>query len=172
MLKLGLILASPFLLVALVVGATGIAVVDVHEGGPDGTHLVVPVPLILAQAALTFAPHEAKYVECPDLAPYEDLADEIVRELRKAPDFTLIEVHDAEDDVIIRKVDGVLDISVRDGEDDVHCRVPLKSAQRLIAAYDGHGFPTKAAVWALRDAPRGELVHVTDGEDEVRIRIL
>ena len=172
MLKLGIFLAAPFLLVAMVFGATGIAVVNVQEAGPGGTHLVIPVPLVLAQAALTFAPHDAKYVECPDLAPFAPIAEKVMAELRKAPDFTLVEVQQDDQHIVIRKIGKCLEVNVEDGDETVQCRVPLKAAERFLAAYDGHGFPTKAAIWALRGAPRGELVHVNDGEDEVSIRIL
>jgi len=172
MLKLGIFLAAPFLLVAMVFGATGVAVVNVQESGPGGTHLVVPVPLVLAQAALTFAPHEAKYVECSDFAPYAPIAAKVVAELRKAPDFTLVEVRQDDQHVVIKKIGKCLEVRVEDGEETVHCRVPLKAAERFLASYDGQGFPTKAAIWALRGAPHGELVHVRDGDDEVSVRIL
>jgi hypothetical protein len=172
MLKLGILVATPFLLVALVFGATGVAVVNVQESGPGGTHLVIPVPLVLAQVALTFAPHEAKYVECSDFAPYAPLAEKIVAELRKAPDFTLIEVQEDDQHVMIKKVGKFLEVNVEERGETVHCRVPLKAAERFLASYDGQGFPTKAAIWALRGTPHGELVHVRDGGDEVSVRIL
>jgi hypothetical protein len=38
------------------VAATGIAWVDVREGGPRGTHVVVPVPLLAAEVAAAFVP--------------------------------------------------------------------------------------------------------------------
>ncbi len=173
MLKLGIILASPFLLVALVFGWTGVAVVSVQESGPGGTHITVPVPLVLAQAALTFAPDEAKYVECPDLAKWQPLAEKVTEALRRCPDFTLVQVEQENgQNILIRKAGNCLVVDVTGDGQDVHCRVPLAAAQRFLASYDGRGFPTKAAIWALRGAPRGELVHVNDGNDDVSVRIL
>ena len=52
--KLALVGATPFVLMGTLLGITGVAVVDVKDGGPDGHHLTIPVPLLVAQAALTF----------------------------------------------------------------------------------------------------------------------
>lgn len=138
MLKVGAIVATPFLLVALFLGVTGILIVDVREGGPDGTHIVIPVPLVVAQAALALAPAEARYVKC-------------------------------DESVLVRKEGKCITIDVNEADEQVHCRVPLKSVARILAAYDGEGFSTSTMIRALRSAPRGDLVHVRDGQDEVRI---
>ncbi len=172
MLKVGIIIAAPFLLLALALGATGIVVVDVQEGGPNGSHIVVPVPLILAQAAVSFAPEEAKYVECGELGDYQEVAKKIVAELREVEDFTMVEVVDNEENVLIRKVGDSLLVDVLDGDEEVHCRLPLKAVGRMLASYDGEGFSTRSLIWAVRGAGRGQLVHVIDGDDEVKIRIL
>jgi hypothetical protein len=171
--KLALICASPFVLMGMLLGVTGVAVVDVRDGAPDGHHLTIPVPLLVAQAALTFAPDEAKYVACPQFARYQKVAATVLKELEHAPDGVLVEVHDGDDSVLIQKVGGVLCIDVKsaDGE-SVECNLPLRSAIKAVEAYDGHGFPTKAAFWALRRAPRGILVHVKDAQDEVTVRLL
>src|SRR5512143_302516 len=55
MAKLAVILGVPIALLATV-ASLGIVVVDVREGGPSGSHIVVPVPLVFAQAALALAP--------------------------------------------------------------------------------------------------------------------
>ena len=169
--KIGIAIGAPFLLLAIVVGATGVVVVDVNEGGPDGHHFVIPVPLILAQAALSFAPEEARYVECPEFAPYQDLALSVLEELENIPDATLVEVKDRDETVLIKKSGDELLIDVESGRETVHCRVPLKSAIKMVKSFDGTGFDTKAAVSGLRRAGLGTLVHVKDGQDEVRVRM-
>jgi hypothetical protein len=172
LLKAGLFLGTPFLLMALLIGASGVVVVDVHEGGPDGHHFVIPVPLFLAQAALTFAPHEAKYIPCEEFAPYQELSVRVLEELEMAPDGLLVEVHDGGETVLIRKVGKNLQIDVESAGEEVHCTLPIQGAIDMIEAYDGHGFPTKAAIGGIRHARRGTLVHVKDASDEVRIRVL
>ena len=85
MLKIGAIVATPFLASALFLGATGVLLVDVREGGPDGTHIVIPVPLIVAQAALSLAPEEARYVKCEDLGQYQEIGVRLAEELARCP---------------------------------------------------------------------------------------
>jgi hypothetical protein len=55
MTKLAVILGVPIALLATI-ASLGVVVVDVREGGPDGHRIVVPVPLVFAQAALALAP--------------------------------------------------------------------------------------------------------------------
>src|SRR5262245_49285795 len=166
--KLALICAAPFVLMGTLLGITGVAVVDVRDGGPDGHHLTIPVPLLIGQAALTFAPDEAKYVACPQFARYQKVAATILEELKHAPDGVLVEVHDGGSSVLIRKEGDVLRINCDEaGGESVECNLPLQSAIKAVECYDGHGFPTKAAFWALRRAPHGTLVHVKDDQDEV-----
>lgn len=169
--KLGIALAAPFILVAVLMGASGVVVVDVREGGDDGMHLIIPVPLALAQAALTFAPDEARYVECPEFAPYQEMAEKILIELEDAPDFVMVEVEEGDETVLIEKVGRELRIRVEErSSEQVEVNLPIQSALKMVRAYDGHGFPTKSAIWALRKAHMGTLVHVTDGDTEVKIR--
>jgi hypothetical protein len=167
--KVGIAIAAPFLGMALLVGATGVMVVDVQEGGADGTHFVIPVPLVLAQAAMTLAPADAKYIECPEFAPYQDLTEKVLEELDDIPDAVLVEVQEAEESVRVWKEGSLIHVSVEDGGDQVECRFPIKSALQVVRAYDGNGFPTKAAIWGLRRAPMGTLVNVQDGQDKVKI---
>lgn len=169
--KVGIAIGAPFLLMAIVVGATGVVVVDVKEGGADGHHFVIPVPLILAQAALNFAPEEAQYVECEEFGPYQDLAIKVLEELKNVPDATLVEVQSRSESVLIRKSGDELLIDVESGSDIVYCRVPLKSAIKMVKSFDGKGFNTSEAIAGLRRARLGTLVHVQSGDDEVKIRM-
>ena len=67
--KLAALTLLPMLLVGGAVMNASVLVVDVQEAG--GTHIVVPVPLALAQLALAFAPAEIKRV---DMAAEHELA--------------------------------------------------------------------------------------------------
>jgi hypothetical protein len=169
MLKVGAIVAAPFLIVALFFGATGILLVDVREGGPDGTHIMIPVPLVLAQAALAMAPAQARHVKCDNFGQYQEMAVRLAEELSRCPDFIIAEVVEGDESVLVRKEGKCITIDVNEADEQVHCRVPLKSVARLLDSYDGEGFSTSAMIRALRSAPRGDLVHVRDGQDEVRI---
>ncbi len=171
--KLGLIFGIPLAILAL----TGILVVDVRDGGTDGDHIVVPVPVLLAQVALAVMPQDlgqghgaAACRESAEAARYMPMARAMLKDLRRYPDFTLVEVRDGEDHVLVRKVGRDLVVDVTDAQDEVHCRVPLRMADRVLASFsDGRVRPRDiaGALWAL---PHGDLVRVR-GADGEQVRI-
>ena len=69
--------------------ATGVVMVDVREGGPDGSRIVVPVPLALVRTAAAFVPRHAlghlKDSEAADLQRYLPIAQEVIEQLASAP---------------------------------------------------------------------------------------
>lgn len=165
---------------ALAVPAAGTAVllsadyviVDVREHGKSGLHLTVPVPISLVQTALAFAPDDARRVELPPEASQRlAVARNLVDELRRQPDFELVRVDEADEHVVVRKVGDALEVDVdgRRGE-DVHVRLPLQAAAEVLSQVDGRRLRTSAVLDALRHA-KGELVHVADGDTEVRVRV-
>jgi hypothetical protein len=144
------------------------AVVDVREGGPDGMHIIVPVPLSLARFALNFAPSEAKYVEVPEIGEYLPYAERIVAELRDAPDGVLVSVEERDQTVLVEKIGDILEVHVNDGESVVDVSVPLDAVMDVVRAYDGRGFDTRDVLRAVGRA-HGDLVHVRDGDQEVKV---
>jgi hypothetical protein len=147
-------------------------IVDVHEHAKSGVHLTVPVPIALVETALTFAPADARRVDLPpEATEHMGAARRMVDELRRQPDFELVRVEEADETVLVRKVGDTLEVDVngKRGE-DVHVRLPLSlAAEVLNQARDGR-LRTAAVVEALRQA-KGELVHVVDGDTEVRVRV-
>ena len=76
------------------VAATGVVVVDVREAH-DGTHIVVPVPLALAQVAAAFVPDSKTHVRIPEHAErYLPVARQVLTELASAPDAELVSVEE------------------------------------------------------------------------------
>jgi len=169
--KLAIFLAIPLLFVGSLLSAKYV-VVDVREGGPQGHHIWIPVPMALAQMALSFAPAEAREVEAPpEAAQYLPAARRLVDELAKAPDGALVEVEDHATRVSIVKLGSVIKIHVEDGDDRVDVAFPLGAAQDALAGFDGKRFKTATLLAAVARNAHGDLVHVRDGEDEVRIRV-
>jgi hypothetical protein len=166
MTKLALLVVLPLALLAL----GGIVVVDVREGGPDGCRSVVPVPLLLARIVVPFLPEDVQTVECP-LEPNELAAARgVVAELRRQPDFTLVEVLEGDERILVRKQGRCLVVDVVDGPDEeVHCRLPIKAAERVLERWAEGNLRASAAVRACTDLPHGDVVHVRDGDDVVRI---
>jgi hypothetical protein len=171
MTKLAMILGVPIALLATV-ASLGVVVVDVREGGPDGTRIVVPVPLVLAQAALAIAPAvaPAEKLRIPDNEALEHigLAREVLEALAQAPDGELVRVEERNEQVVITKAGRSLRVRVTGERENVSVNVPLSLA--LQALPDEHGrIRTAALAGALAGVRFTDLVDVQDGKDHVRI---
>lgn len=170
--RLAAVAAVPALLLGGAVMNTSVVVVDVQT--PDSPHLVIPVPLPLARAGLALAPERAKRVEAPELAEHLPAAKRAVQALREAPDGVFVEFHDRSEQVRITKEADLLRVRVVDGSGtNVDVSFPLAAAGEALRSYDreDRSFDTSGLVAALAAAPRGELVRVLDGDDEVSIRM-
>jgi hypothetical protein len=169
MVKLLAILSVPAALVAGV-ASLGIVVVDVREGGPDGTHIVVPVPLVLAQAALAFVPEEKVRVKLDRAEKYLPLAREMVEALAQGPDGELVRVEEPGEEVVITKKGDTLHVRVQDKNDDVTVNVPLSLA--MAAVPDAHGRIRMADLaGALGSTRFTDLVDVQSGNDHVKVSV-
>jgi hypothetical protein len=152
-----------------VVAATGVAWVDVREGGRDGSHIVVPVPLVLAQTALQFVPQAERRMDVGrEARKYLPIAREAIQALADGPDGELVRVEDRDELVVIEKVGDTLRVHVKDRGEDVLVNVPFEAALEVIGE-DGTLSPARA-VQALRHARFTKLVEV-NGRDGERVKI-
>jgi hypothetical protein len=170
MTKLAIILGVPIALLATI-ASLGVVVVDVREGGPDGNRIVVPVPLVFAQAALAVAPAvaPADKMRIPDEAlEHVGLAREVLEALAAAPDGELVRVEERDELVVISKEGRSLRVRVSGERENVSVNVPLHLA--LQALPDEHGrINTAALAGALGGVRFTDLVEVQDGNDHVRV---
>lgn len=151
------------------VAATGVAWVDVREGGPNGTRIVVPVPLLAAEMAATFAPIPDIRSEMGEAREHLGTARKILDALRESPDGELVRVEERDETVVIAKEGDTLRIHVTGKNEEVNVNVPLESAAQVIRP-DGRIDPA-AAVRGLRHARFQTLVEVRDGDDHVKISL-
>jgi hypothetical protein len=172
MAKLAIILGVPIALLATV-ASLGVVVVDVREGGPDGHRIVVPVPLVFAQAALAVAPAfaPADEMRIPDEAlEHMGLAREVLEALAAAPDGELVRVEERDQLVVVAKQGRSLRVRVSGERENVNVNVPLHLA--LQALPDEHGrIRTAALAGALGGVRFTDLVEVQDGNDHVRVYV-
>ena len=169
MVKLAAVLAVPLALLATV-ASLGVVVVDVQEGGPDGHRIMVPVPLVFAQAALAAGPIVAEEeLRIPDEAlEHIGIAREILDALAAAPDGVLVHVQEPDEEVIIRKVGDKLVVRVHSNEEEGSVNVPLSLARSALPDSDGR-ISTVAMAGSLGGVRFTDLVEVHDGNDHVRI---
>ena len=172
MTKLAVILGIPIALLATV-ASLGIVVVDVREGGPDPHRIVVPVPLVFAQAALAVAPAVAPQdkLRIPEEAlEHMGLAREVLEALAAAPDCELVRVEERDEQVVITKEGRSLRVRVTGKKENVSVNVPLHLAMQALPDKDGH-IQTAALAGALGTLRFTDLVDVQDGKDHVRIYV-
>jgi hypothetical protein len=152
------------------VAATGIAWVDVREGGPNGTRIVLPVPLVAAEIAAAFIPTPDLRMDMDgDALAHLGSARKVVQALRDAPDGELVRVEDGDETVVVAKEGDTLRVHVTGRKEKVDVNVPLAAALDIIRP-DGR-IDASAAVRGLRYARFSTLVEVQDGDDHVKISV-
>jgi hypothetical protein len=173
MTKLAVILGVPIALLATI-ASLGVVVVDVREGGPNGNHIVVPVPLVFAQAALAIAPAvaPADKLRIPHNEALEHigLAREVVEALAAAPDGELVRVEERDELVVVAKEGHSLRVRVSGHDQNVSVNVPLHLALQALPDEQGR-IHTAALAGALSAVRFTDLVDVQDGNDHVRVYV-
>jgi hypothetical protein len=151
------------------VAATGVVVVDVKEPR-GGHHIIVPVPLALAQTAAAFAPEKRTRVQLDDQAVrYLPVAREVLKALADTEDAELVRVEEPGKRVSIRKDGDLLRIDVEDGDRRVHVQVPIALALSVLPESGGR-ISASQAVWALQRARLTQVVDV-QGPDGERVKV-
>jgi hypothetical protein len=171
MAKLAVILGIPIALLATL-ASLGVMVVDVREGGPDGHRIVVPVPLVLAQAALavapTFTPMDDLRIPDREALRHMGVAREVLQALAEGPDGELVRVEERDELVVVTKQGHSLHVRVRNDRENVSVNVPLHLALQALPGPDGR-IRTAALAGALSSVRFTDLVDVQDGDDHVHV---
>jgi hypothetical protein len=134
LMKLGILfLAIGFSLVAvagIVIQQTGVVIIDVQS--KDG-HVFLPIPLLLVNTALNFAPI-ADQVNLPDeLDTHSDLIQAAADELLHCPDGPFVEVNSPHDKVLIAKKGANIVVDVKSREEKVYVQIPIKATGKVFA---------------------------------------
>jgi len=174
MIKLAVILGVPIAMLATI-ASLGVVVVDVREGGPNGNRIVVPVPLVAAQAALALAPlaeshhgHGLNLQLPPEAAEHMGLAREVLEALEAAPDGEYVRVEERNEQVVVAKEGRYFKVNVRGPRENGSVNVPLQLALSALPGKDGR-VRTLALAGALSGVRFTDLVDVQDGKDHVRV---
>jgi hypothetical protein len=170
MMKIAAIAASVPLAIGGAVAATGVVVVDVRELGPDGTHIVVPVPLALVRTAMGLVPSQEIGGDFDEVAPHLQTARDVLQALAEAPDGELVRVEEPDEQVVIAKEGSLLRVRVHNKGEDVNVSVPLSLALRAIPGPDGAVSPAALAA-ALGSARFTDLVEVRTADEHVKVTV-
>jgi hypothetical protein len=151
------------------VAATGVAWVDVQEGGRDGHRLVIPIPLLIAETAVAFVPkHELRVP--PEAIRHLPVAREVLQALAESPDAEFVRVEEKDEQVSVSKAGDLLHVLVhgRDGE-EVSVNVPLSAVRDLL--HEDGTFDPADAVRLIRLSRFTNLVEVRQGDEHVKITV-
>jgi hypothetical protein len=131
--RLGVGVVGTVLVAGAAVSSEGFIHVKVHEKQPNGANVNLFVPAALATTVLHFVPNgDLRAHDSAQLRSCLPLIDAAIPALYASPDGVLVEVKDAHDHVLVRKIGGSIVVDVNDSEDVVHVSVPLRAAQSAI----------------------------------------
>jgi hypothetical protein len=117
----------------LAVWATGVVVVEVDEKSPKGQHLYLPVPVILAHAAIALTPDEHLREARTELVARKDLVMAACKELSRCPDTMFVEYKSPNEHVTVRKEGDTFKVLADTEDTKVRVSVPIRSVRNLVS---------------------------------------
>ncbi len=146
-------------------------VVDV-KADKDTPRIIVPVPLLAAEAALAFVPKGDLDLPLDDEARrYLPIARELIGELREMPDTEIVRVEDGDELVTVTKNGDTLEVRVTGDGERVSVNVPLESVEELLKSARGGRIDVRRALRGLHRFGRTDLVEVVSGDEHVRVYV-
>jgi hypothetical protein len=119
----------------------GLVQVKVIEKEPQGHHINVIAPAILAPIAVHFAPQRDLAHAAQEIEPYMPAIRAALDGLRDADDIVFVEVKDHNEHVKVSKSGGSIVVDVDDEGETVHVSTPIRAISSTIeqlAAADSH----------------------------------
>ena len=172
-------LAAASILVSGVAGADDLWL-HVRVDGDDGEKVSVNLPLGLVEKAIPMIP--AEHFNGGDFV-LEDInwghgqhmsvakLRELWDELKASPDMTFVTVEERDETVRVSKSGGYLLINTEQHDDEsVEVRVPISVVDALLSG-DGESLDIRAAIEALAAHGEGELVAISERDEQVRVWI-
>ncbi len=139
----------------------------------EGAKVSVNLPLSMVEKALPMIPEDhlehGRLVFDDWQVTMEELRD-LWQEVKAGPDMTFVTVEDGDQQVRVWKEGDYFLVSVREDEDTtkVDVRVPSAVVDALLSG-EGSEMNLHAAIEALVDSGEGELVTVSDANNQVRV---
>lgn len=105
----------------------GLVHVDVREKQPQGHHIRVLAPALIAPIGVFFAPKADLADASAQIRPYLPVIRATLDGLRETDDVTLVEVNEPDQHVRVAKEGGSIVVDVDDAEDTVHVSTPIRA---------------------------------------------
>jgi hypothetical protein len=110
----------------------GFVTVNVVEHQPEQHHIFVMAPAAIMPITARFIPADKFDKAARQLKPYMPTIRAAMDALEKTDDVTLVEVKNAEEHVLVRKVGGSVIVDVDDHDDHVHVSTPIGAVESTI----------------------------------------
>jgi len=132
------LLALPICATVLLAGSLithGVVTVRVHEAGPGGTTLYLPVPAGLIYLGMDLLPlldhdHELRQAR-REMGAWAPFATAAMQSIEDCPDAVLVDVRDGAETVKIVKEGRNISVRVHDGDSNVQISVPAHLFSRV-----------------------------------------
>jgi len=105
----------------------GFVNVNVVEKKPQGTHVHVIAPAIIAPIAMHFVPKHHVAQAAEEIRPWLPAIRAGLDQLRECDDFTLVEVKESQEHVQVAKRGGSIVVDVDDAGETVHVSTPIRA---------------------------------------------
>jgi hypothetical protein len=130
--KIGIGLVGTVLVGGVIASSEGFIHVKVHEKEPNGTHISLIVPALIAPLAVRFVPRHDLKDASANVQQYLPVIDAAISGLAECPDGPLVEVIDSDSHVTVVKSGGSIVVDADDSDNIVHVAVPLRAAKNTI----------------------------------------
>jgi hypothetical protein len=127
--KIAIAALVTFALLTGIVLREGFLVVRVDESAPQVHHVHIWLPATFVSAAFALTPKEKLRKAAEKAGPWLEAARVSCNQLERAPDFTLADITDPTDHVIVQKRGRSIEINVDERDDKVFVAVPLASLE-------------------------------------------
>jgi hypothetical protein len=127
--KLALGIGGTLVLAGAYTFREGVIRVDVDEFHANGSHVHFWVPAAAIPMALHFTPKEYLRDAGEQIQPWMPAVRALTKELKKFPNFDLVEVRDSGSHVQVRTRNGKLLIDVDDLTEKVHIACPIETME-------------------------------------------
>lgn len=131
LLKVGLIITLPLLVLGAVVLKDGVVVVDVTKHAKD-TRIFVPVPLSLVNMGVDLLPLHRLDENREELATCMPYVEAVSDQLMELPDVTFVEVTKPGEYVHLAKQGNKLVLDVNNSEEKVHVSIPIRGVKKVM----------------------------------------